>query len=507
MGVTKKRVVASADSRYSPIASVSASIITDNSKHSIADSGSIVTQETKLELKKQMNLFHCVSIIIGIIVGAGIFVSPVGITVHVRSVGMSIVMWGVAGLFSMLCALCYAELGACLPESGGEYIYIKRAWGDFAAFMSLWMNFIIINPVCVAASTLVFATYVIRPLFPDCEPPEAAVRLFAALIIAVIVGLNCYNVTLVTKLQMIITASKLIALLIIVSIGFYWLGKGHVENFQETFADSDTSVGAISLAFYSGFWAFGGWSYLNYLTDEVINPHRNLPLGIMISITAITLIYILANIAYFAVLTPMELLQSSAVAVTFLERTVRLMSYVVPSLIAVSVIGGINGSVLSMSRLFYVAAKNNHLPSIISMIQVKNCTPSPSLIAMLVLVVIMQCLGNIFFLIEMLGFSLSILLATVFGGQVFLRYTEPNLHRPIKLPWILPAFLCCVCMALMGITVYQKPWESSIALVIIVSGVPAYILGTKWRKPHGVQTFIDGITMTLQKLLLVSACD
>lgn len=138
----------------------------------------------KVQLKKEINLFNAVCIIVGIIIGSGIFVSPVGILQNVKSVGMSCVMWTVTGLFSTLCALCFAELGACIPESGGEYIYIKRAFGDFPAFLALWINFVIICPVNVAASSLVFATYILRPLYQDCDPPITSMRLLAATIIS-----------------------------------------------------------------------------------------------------------------------------------------------------------------------------------------------------------------------------------------------------------------------------------------------------------------------------------
>lgn len=139
---------------------------------------------TVVTLRKQINLLQSVAIIIGIIIGSGIFVSPVGILTNVKSVGMSCLMWAICGVFSGLCALCYAELGACIPQSGGEYIYIKRAFGDFPAFLCLWINFIIICPVGIAASSLIFATYVLKPMFPDCEPPSTALRLLAALIVS-----------------------------------------------------------------------------------------------------------------------------------------------------------------------------------------------------------------------------------------------------------------------------------------------------------------------------------
>ncbi|GFR57446.1 large neutral amino acids transporter small [Elysia marginata] len=213
----------------------------------------------KVELKKRINLFHCVSIIVGVIIGAGIFVAPVGITMQVRSVGMSILMWFVVGVFSTLCALCFAELGACLPESGGEYIYIKRAWGDFPAFLCMWMNYLLIIPVTGATSSLVFATYILKPAFPDCDPPREAIQLLAALVVALIVGINCHNVNWVTKLQAVMTGSKLLSLLMVVGIGFFWLGTGNTENFTNSFEGTDFSAGAIAFAFYSGSWAFGGW--------------------------------------------------------------------------------------------------------------------------------------------------------------------------------------------------------------------------------------------------------
>ncbi|XP_059162937.1 cystine/glutamate transporter-like [Physella acuta] len=466
-------------------------------------SADIIIEKPKVFLKKRISLFQCVSIIVGIIVGSGIFVSPVGITAQVQSVGMSLVMWGVVGLYSTLCALCYAELGASLPESGGEYVYIRHAWGDFAAFLCLWMNMVIISPACVAAASLIFASYILKMVFINCEPPEQPVKLIAFLIIALVIVVNWYNVNWATKLQVVITSCKLLALLTIVIIGFYTLGQGNTENFKDAFEGSDYSAGAISIAFYCGFWAYGGWNYLNFLTEEVIKPHRNLPLGVIISIPIVTVIYITVNVAYFSVLTPMEMLQSSAVAVTFLERTVRSLSYVIPVMISISVVGSINGAVLGMSRLFCVAARNNHLPLIFSMVHIHTSIPRPSFLIMFIFVVLMQMFGDIFLLIEMMGFCLSIVLTLVFSGQVLMRRTKPNLSRPIKLPWILPVVLCLSSLAILITTVYQKPSESCLALMVVACGLPAYLLGSKCRKPQYIQRVIDQATRILQILMQV----
>lgn len=459
---------------------------------------------TVVSLKKQISLLQSVAIIVGIIIGSGIFVSPVGILSNVKSVGMSCVMWAICGVFSGLCALCYAELGACIPQSGGEYIYIKRAFGDFPGFLCLWVNFIVISPVGIAASSLIFATYVLKPIFPDCEPPAAALRLLAALVVTLLVSLNCINVKWSAKFQVVITTSKLGALIMIIIIGFVYIGKGDVENFKDSFADSDFSAGSIAIAFYSGFWAFGGWSYLNFLTDELIEPHKNLPRAIVISITIVTVVYLIANIAYFAVLTPSEMLASSAVAVTFSDQTIPAASWITPILIAISVMGAINGNSLSMSRLFMTGAENKHLPSFISMINIKYLTPAPSLLVIMALTILMQSFEEIFYLIELMGFGFSMVLCCVFAGQIYLRYKEPDLPRPIRLPLALPIFLLLVSIVILALTIYQKPKESGLGLLLIALGAPLYLIFVYWEnKPKPVKNLILKCTYILQKAMFV----
>lgn len=141
--------------------------------------------EKKVELKRQISLLHGVAIIVGIIVGSGIFVSPVGILQRVDSVGLSFVMWIACGVYNTLCAVCYAELGTTFPQSGGEYIYIKRAFGETAGFVCLWINFLLICPVGIAASALIFSLYILKPFFRDCDGvPMAGLATLAAVIIS-----------------------------------------------------------------------------------------------------------------------------------------------------------------------------------------------------------------------------------------------------------------------------------------------------------------------------------
>ncbi|XP_064609093.1 large neutral amino acids transporter small subunit 1-like isoform X2 [Liolophura sinensis] len=391
----------------------------------------------RVRLKKRINLLQGVSVIVGIIIGAGIFVSPVGILRNVKSVGLSLVMWLVCGVFNTLCALCYAELGTTISASGGEYAYVMKAFGDFPAFVCLWINCLLICPVGLAASSLIFATYILQPIFDSCEIPPIGIRLVAAIIIMLLITVNTFNVNWATRVQVIITGSKLIALAMIIIIGFVWIGKGDVTSFSNMMDGSDFAAGSIALSFYSGFWAFGGWSYLNFLTDELIDPHKNLPRAILISMSIVTVVYLVANVAYFAVLTPVEMLHSSAVAV-------------------------------------------------------------------LVLTLLLQCFGDIFFLIEMEGFAFAAILSSVFAGQVYLRVKQPDLVRPIKLPLVLPTILVVICLSICALTVYQKPWESVGAIGVMMVSLPVYIFAVKWKnKPKSVVDILENTTKLLQKLLMV----
>uniref|UniRef100_A0A5S6Q3J3 Amino acid permease/ SLC12A domain-containing protein n=1 Tax=Trichuris muris TaxID=70415 RepID=A0A5S6Q3J3_TRIMR len=222
-----------------------------------------------VKLKQRIGLFNGCALIIGVIVGSGIFVSPKGVIMESGSVGMSLLVWLLCGLFSLLGALCYAELGTSIPKSGGDYAYIKEAFGELPAFLFLWVSLVVINPSGNAITALTFANYVLQPVFGHCPLPESAVRLLAALVICLLLFINCYKVSWATKTQDVFTVTKVLALVIIIISGIVWLCMGNTDHFQDPWSGTILSPGSTSLAFYQGIYSFAGWNYLNFVTEEL----------------------------------------------------------------------------------------------------------------------------------------------------------------------------------------------------------------------------------------------
>ncbi|VDK39524.1 unnamed protein product [Taenia asiatica] len=458
-----------------------------------------------VQMTKEIGVIQAVSIIFGVIVGSGIFVSPVGVLRYSNSVGLSLIMWIVPGLFSMLGALVYAELGVRIQKSGGEYAYILEAFGGLPAFIVMWITFVVIGGVSCAANSIVFAEYMLQPVYPDCAIPGPVVGMIALCGLMLICAINCYKVRWATRLAVIFSCGKVIALLLIIGFGLYYLATGHVESFHNAFEGSNVSPGYLALSFYQGFWAFSGWNYLNFLVEEMKNPGRNLPLAIAIALSLVTGLYMLTNIAYLAVLSPYEMLAtgsgSSAIAVVFAERAMPWISMLMPVFVGASVFGSINGEAMSMSRLTYTGAREGHMPSILAMIHHCNFTPIPAILILLFLAVGYQFYSDLFALIELAGFAFSFIAALAVAALLYMRYKDPNLKTSFQLPIFFPILFLACDLFILVLTIYQQPRESLSNVVLMLAAVPIYWLGVSWKdKPKSFQNFVYKGTIFLQKV-------
>lgn len=458
-------------------------------------------------LKKEIGLVSACGIIVGNIIGSGIFVSPKGVLENAGSVGFALIVWILTGLITAVGALCYAELGVTIPKSGGDYSYVKDIFGGLAGFLRLWIAVLVIYPTNQAVIALTFSNYVLQPLFPTCFPPESGLRLLAAICLLLLTWVNCASVRWATRVQDIFTAGKLLALGLIIIMGivqickgeYFWLEpKNAFENFQEP------DIGLIALAFLQGSFAYGGWNFLNYVTEELVDPYKNLPRAIFISIPLVTFVYVFANVAYVTAMSPQELLDSNAVAVTFGEKLLGVMAWIMPISVALSTFGGVNGSLFTSSRLFFAGAREGHLPSVLAMIHVKRCTPIPALLFTCLSTLLMLVTSDIYTLINYVGFINYLFYGVTVAGQIVLRWKKPDIARPIKINLVFPIIYLLFWAFLLIFSLWSEPVVCGIGLAIMLTGVPVYFLGVYWQnKPQCFNKFIEWITLVSQKMCVV----
>uniref|UniRef100_A0A672FT02 Asc-type amino acid transporter 1-like n=1 Tax=Salarias fasciatus TaxID=181472 RepID=A0A672FT02_SALFA len=430
----------------------------------------------------------------GNIIGSGIFISPKGVLEHSGSVGLALVVWLLGGCIAALGSLCYAELGVTIPKSGGDYSYVTEIFGGLMGFLLLWSAVLIMYPTTLAVIALTFSSYVLQPVFPNCVPPYMATRMLSATLL--LTWVNCSSVRMATRIQDVFTVGKLMALGLIIIVGLVQICNGKSPSWnlkpRRCPKPGTPSVGQIALAFLQASFAFSGWNFLNYVTEEVVEPRRNLPRAIYISIPLVTFVYTLTNIAYFSSMSPEELLSSNAVAVTFGEKLLGVFSVIMPISVALSTFGGINGYLFTSSRLCFSGAREGHLPSLLAMIHYKNCTPIP---ALLVCVQTHNLINYVSF-INYLSYGVTI------AGLLYYRWKKPNLFRPIKVNLLVPVCYLMFWALLLGFSLYSEPVVCGVGLVIMLTGVPVYFLGVHWKeKPRCIYKFIGELQLIPDSLI------
>ncbi|CAH1109446.1 unnamed protein product [Psylliodes chrysocephalus] len=459
-------------------------------------------EDDAIHLKRRVGLISGVALIVGTMIGSGIFVSPSGLLERTGSIGMSFVIWMACGLLSLLGALSYAELGTMNTSSGAEYAYFMDAFGAPPAFLFSWASTLVLKPSQMAIICLSFGKYAVEAFVFECEPPEIVVKMVALLAMVVILYVNCYSVNLATSVQNVFTAAKLVAVLIVVLGGAYKMIEGNTQHLMQPFKNTKYSIGNIATAFYTGLWAYDGWNNLNYVTEEIKNPSRNLPRSIVIGIPLVTICYALINISYLTVMSPMEMMTSEAVAVTFGNRVLGVMAWLMPLSVTVSTFGSANGTLFAAGRLCFAASREGHLLDILSYVHIRRYTPSPGLIFHSLIAGAMVMYGTIDSLIDFFSFTAWMFYGGAMVALIVMRHTKPNYPRPYKVPIIIPYLVLVISVYLIIGPIVDKPTIQYLyATFFILGGMVFYIpfVHYKLRIP-----FMDGVTVFLQMLLEVA---
>ncbi|XP_069462000.1 b(0,+)-type amino acid transporter 1-like isoform X1 [Ambystoma mexicanum] len=465
-------------------------------------SGTGAGKKEVLRMKRSLGLFSGVCLVAGSMIGSGIFMTPQRMLAHMGSVGGSLSVWAAGGLVSMLGALCFAELGATIPESGGSYTYLLRNIGPVPAFLYLYLTVFLRRPSSTAAIALSFAHYVVKPFYPGCQSPELVVKSAAIACVLFILVINCLAVKLATSVMNMFTSAKVAALLVIVIGGLVMLANGNDLHFHHAFRGTVTGFGQIGIAFYQGLWSYGGWNNINAVTEELKRPEVNLPRALMIAVPLVTCLYIMVNISYFTIMSTAEMLASGAVAVSWGSRVLGSWMWLMPLSVAMSTFGCINGGFFSGGRLYYVAAREGHLPAILSMIHVRRLTPSPALIFTAISSIILIIPGNFSSIINYSSFCTWTIYATTVSSLLYVKIKRPDIPRPYKVPIIVPILFLIISVYLVLAPVIDSPQiEFLYVFLFALSGIIVYIPFVHY-KLH--PEFLQKATLHLQLLLEVA---
>ncbi|NWV65438.1 S7A13 protein, partial [Malurus elegans] len=462
----------------------------------------------KMQLKRNIGYFDGVSFIVGSIVGAGIFVSPTGVLKHsLLNVGVALTIWAASGLVSLMGALCYAELGAALPFSGGEYSHIKRGLGSLPAFIFIWTS-TFTKPASNAARALLFAEYATQPFYGICPVPEVLKKCLALAVLWSLGILNGLSVKMAAWVQTVFTLLKVMALSVIAVGGIVLLVARQRETlarFEDMFGSEIPNAAQIAEAFFQGLYAYGGWWSLNYMAEEMKSPSRNIPLTVMTAVPAVIVFYLLVNISYLTVLTPKEIVSSVAVAVTWADRVIPSVAWIIPVSVAVSIFGALNSSMFTLGRLSYAGSQSGHLPALISMLNVHSCTPAPAMIFSTIIASIFIIPSDLITLTNYFGFSAWLMIGLTCASLIVLRYREPHLHRPYKVFLPVPFVMVAMSFFLVLAPIVWSPNLQYVYAFLFMLGSLIVYLPFIHFKLHFA--FLDKITCHLQLLLEVCPAD
>lgn len=481
-------------------------------------SGPVDLNGASLEKHKSLTYLNGLSLIVGLIIGSGIFSSPAQVNINAGSYGASLIIWTVAGILAWTGAASYAELGGAIPLNGGAQVYLSKIFGDWAGFLFTWSAVFVLKPGSSAIIAIIFGEYVVRAAVgADAENASAWINKVVALAgLTAITILNCISTRLATRMGDLFMLLKFVALLgititgiVVAATGFTWKGIPNTEwKTTGWFDGTSTDPSSWAVAIYAGLWAFDGWDNTNYVVGEFLHPARDLPRVIHTAMPLVILSYLLASVAYIFVLPTSIISSSNTIAVQFGSVVFGPVgSLVLALIVSGSCIGALNATTFTSGRLVYAAGKEGFLPGLLGRLGMPGSsqshnrlqrtswvsrtitrligdeeggigfTPINAMLFNAILTGAYIVVGEFGTLITFYGVAGYTFYFITVLGLIVLRVREPYLERPYR-TWIsTPIIFCCVSLFLLSRAVFAKPGQTVVVVAFVAAGVPVYF----WR--------------------------
>ena len=448
------------------------------------ESSGVQNSDNRDLLKKNITVTRGIALVVGGIIGTGIFITPNFIARSVGAPAPSIIMWGVGGLIAAAGGMSFCELGTMFPVSGAEIAYIKRIYGPLPAFLTAWFNHFLLRGMGIAIGILGFTKYFWSIFYSN---PEQEVAVWADKLLAlsanfVFIGLTAFAPTLNVQSVVVESVLKITAILIIIGAGFVNLLQGNTENisagFKGTIPDPKSWGGAIN----GIIWSYYGWEMICGVTSEVQNPQRNVPIIVGGSVTTVAALYILAVASYHIVIPLTDIVEDIPIASRFGLTTMGTPGKIIlATAVMISSLGNVHCTFLAASRTIHSAAVEELLPAPLALVSRRFKTPIVTVFYLGLVTAVFVLVGDLDGLIDSAVFTSFPFYVMCCVGVFVLRRRAPELKRPYRVPLIFPAFFI-----LFGIFAFVTPftsqasWKISLVwVVVLLAGVPLYFVLVK----------------------------
>jgi APA family basic amino acid/polyamine antiporter len=429
-------------------------------------------------LRRTLSQRDLVFIVVGTVIGSGIFLTPGSVVRHAGSGGMALAVWVIGGVLSLLGALTFAELGASRPESGGLYVYLRDAFGPALAFLFGWTMLLVIGSGSLATLGAAFPRYVgvFLPLTPVWE------RVISVLMIAGVTLLNVRGTRQSADVQGVATALKAGVILILAAILVLASDRASSSGvwWPDRFSFS-TVLGAMT-GMIGVLWAYEGWQYVTFSAGETVDPQKTFARGLVLGTTLLIGIYVFANVGYFAALgvdgvAASNRVASDAASVVLGPWAAKVLAIV----ILISIFSASNGMMLTLPRLFYAMSRDRLFFEKLAEVHPRFGTPAAAIIGTALWSIVLVVSGSFEQLLTYVVFMSWLWFALAALAIFAYRRREPNAIRPFRTPGypVTPILFVLSALAIVANTIVAQPRQSFIGLGITLLGAPAYLW---WRK-------------------------
>ena len=476
----------------------------------------MIEENNKTQLVPGLGLFTTILIVIGAMIGSGIFRKPGVMASQLGSPELLLLVWLVAGVVTFFGALTNTEIAGMITETGGQYIYFQKMYGDFFAYLYGWSMFAVVQTGSIASITYVFAEYsqyfFKLPRFPEATEKyfeifipfigyiyplqNIGVKLLAICVINLLSIVNYFGIIFGGGVSAFFTTMKVLAILILAGAGFIF-GNGSFSNFTtQSVTVSHTGIPmilAIAAALSGAFWAYDGWNNITYIAGEVKNPQKNIPLGLFWGTITVIIVYIMINLVYLYIL-PIDVMSKSKLVAADTAKSFmgNFGTAFIVLAVMVSTFGTSNGSIMASARVYFAMAKKKVFFPSLGTIHPKFHTPSVSLVVQSIWASILILSGTFDTITDMLIFVSWIFYGLGAFGIFILRKKMPDTHRPYRVPAypVIPAIFVLFSVFFVFITLYNdinnyiinnfasgepRIIKSLFGLLFVAIGIPLFI--------------------------------